>query len=92
MKLRVLDDASIAADSLIGDLIAANFAPVLNLDKLDVGDEAQHFDDMADDLVGGDRLNKLNLVVGLKVSHLVLDLPDDLKVVAAEHKLHVDVN
>lgn len=92
MQLGILDDASIAADSFIGDLIAANLAPVLDLDELDVGDKAQHFDNMADDLVSGDRLNKLNLIVGLKVSHLILDLPNDLEVVAAEHKLHVDVD
>ena len=92
MQLGILDDASIAADSLIGDLIATHLAPVLDLDELDVRDKAQHFDNMADDLVGGDRLNELNLIVGLKVGHLVLDLPNDLEVVAAEHNLHIDVN
>jgi len=92
LQLGILDDASIAADSLIGDLIATHLAPVLDLDELDVRDKAQHFDNMADDLVGGDRLNELNLIVGLKVGHLVLDLPNDLEVVAAEHNLHIDVN
>ena len=47
---------------------------------------------MTDDLVGGDCLDQLDLVVCLEVGHLVLDLTDDLEVGAAEHELSVDVD
>ena len=54
---RVLDHAAVAANLLIGDVCVAVLALVLNLDELDVCDEAQHLDDVADDLVGGDRFD-----------------------------------
>ena len=47
---------------------------------------------MSDDLVGRDCLDQLDLIVGLEISHLVLDLTDNLEVVAAEHELDVDVD
>ena len=67
-------------------------ALVLNLDELDVCDEAENFDDVADDLVSRNRFNQLNLILSLEVCHLVLDLPNDFEVVAAEHQLGVDVD
>ena len=39
-----------------------------------------------------DRLDKLDLVVGLEIGHLVSHLADDLEVRGAEHELHVDVD
>ena len=91
-ELWILDNAATATDCLVGDVLAAYLTLVLYLDKLDVGDEAEHLDDVSDDLVGGDCLNQLDLIVSLEIGHLVLDLPDDLEVVAAEHELHVDVD
>ena len=55
--MRVFDDASISANGLIADISATHLALVLNLDELDVGDEAEHFDDMANDLVSWDGLD-----------------------------------
>ena len=46
---------------------------VLDLDELDVSDEAQHLDNVTDDLVSEDCLDQLDLVVGLEVGYLVLD-------------------
>ena len=91
-QLRVLDDASISADSLIGDIRPADFALVLNLDELDVSDEAEHFDHMPDDLVSWNRLDQLDLIVSLEIGHLVSHLANDLEVGGAEHELHVDIN
>ena len=79
-ELRVLDYAAVPADSLVGDVGAADLALVLNLDELDVSDEAEHFDDVPDDLIRRDRLDKLYLVVGLEIGHLVSHLADDLEV------------
>ena len=79
-QLRVLNDASISADSLIGDIRPADFALVLNLDELDVSDEAEHLDHMSDDLISWNRLYQLDLIVGLEVGHLVSYLADDLEV------------
>lgn len=91
-ELRVLDDAAIPTDGLIANVGAAHFALVLNLNELDVSDEAEDFDHVPDDLVRGDRLDQLDLIVGLEVGHLVLHLPDDLEVGHAEHELHIDVD
>jgi len=44
------------------------------------------------DAVGGDGLDKGNLVVGLEVSNLLFYASNHLKVVDAELKLSVDVN
>ena len=88
----MFDNAAIAAHLLIGDVCMTVLALVLDLDELNVGDEAEHLDDVTDDLVGGDCLDQLDLVVGLEVGHLVLDLTDDLEVGAGEHQLRVDVD
>lgn len=56
-QVRVFDDASISANGLIADISATHLALVLNLDELDVGDEAEHFDDMANDLISWDGLD-----------------------------------
>ena len=90
--MRVLDDAPVPTNGLVRDVRAANFALVLNLDELDVGDEAKHFDNVPNNLVCWDRLDKLDLIVGLEIGHLVFNLADDLEVGGAEHELHVDVN
>ena len=79
-ELRVLDYAPVPANGLVRDVRAAYFALVLNLDKLDVSDEAEHFDHVPDDLVSRDRLDQLDLIVGLKIGHLVFHLADDLEV------------
>ena len=52
----IFDDAAIPANCLIADISATHLTLVLNLDELDVGDEAEHLDDMADDLVSRDGL------------------------------------
>lgn len=88
----MLDNAAIAAHLLIGDVCVTVLALVLDLDELDVSDEAKHLDDVTDDLVRGDSFDQLDLVVCLEVGHLVLDLTDDFEVGAGEHKLGVDVD
>ncbi len=47
---------------------------------------------MSDDLVCGDCLDELDLVLGLEICHLVFDLANDLEVVATEHQLDIDVD
>ena len=89
---RILDNAPVPADGLVGDIRVADLALVLDLDELDVSNEAKYFDYMSNDLVGWDCLDQLDLIVGLEVSHLISDLPNDLEVVATEHELHVDVD
>ena len=89
---RVLNDAPVPTDGLIGDIRVADFTFVLNLNELDVSDEPKHLDYVPDNLISRNRLDQLDLVVRLEVSHLVLDLTDDLEVAAAEHELDVDVN
>ena len=91
-ELRVLDDAPVPADGLIADIGAAHLALVLNLDELDVRDEAEHLDHVPDYLVRGDRLDQLDLVVRLKVGHLVAHLPNDAEIGATEHQLDVNVD
>ena len=88
----VFNNASISANGFIADISATHLALILNLDELDVSDEAKHFDNMADYLVSWDCLNQLNLVVCLKVSHLILHLANYFEVVTAEHQLDVDVD
>ena len=78
--MRVFDYASISANGFIANISATNLALVLNLDELDVGDEAEHFDHMSDYLVSWDRLDQLDLVVSLEIGHLVSHLADDLEV------------
>ena len=89
---RVFDDATVSTDCLVGDVRVAHFTLVLYLDELDIRDESQHFNHMSDDLVGWDCLNQLDLIIGLEISHLVFSLSNNLKVGAAEHELHVDVD
>ena len=91
-QLRVLDYAPVPANGLVGDVGAADFTLVLNLDELDIGDEAEHFDHMPDDLVSWNRLDQLDLIVSLEIGHLVPHLADNLEVGGTEHELHVDVN
>lgn len=91
-QLWVLDYAAIATDRFAGDVGSANLTLVLDLDELDVGDEAKHLDDVSDDLVRWNCLDQLDHVVRLEVSHLVLHLPNDFEVGAAEHQLDVDVD
>ena len=88
----IFDDAAITANCLIADISATHLTLVLNLDELDVGDEAEHLDDMADDLVSRDGLYELYLVVSLEIGHLILHLANYLEVVTTEHKLHIDVD
>lgn len=91
-QARVLDDTATTTHLLILNVKMAVLALVLNLDKLDVGDEAKDFDDVADDLISRDRLDQLNLVARLEISHLILYLPNDLEIGAAKHQLGVDVD
>jgi len=91
-EARVLDNAPTATNLFILNVKVAMLALVLNLDELDVCDEAENFDDVADDLVSRNRFNQLNLILSLEVCHLVLYLPNDFEVVAAEHQLGVDVD
>jgi len=89
---RVLDHATTATDLLIGDVSVAVLALVLDLDELDVCDEAKHLDHMPDDLIRRDRLNQLDLIISLEVCHLVLHLANYFEIGAAEHELGVDVD
>ena len=91
-ELGVLDDATVATDRFVGDIRAADFALVLYLDELDVCDEAEHLNHMSDDLIGRNGLDQLDLIVGLEVSHLVLNLANYLEVGHTEHQLDVDVD
>ena len=79
-QLWVLDYAPIPANGLVGNIRAAYFALVLDLDELDIGDKTEHFDHMPDDLVSWDRLDQLDLIVSLEIGHLVSHLADDLEV------------
>ena len=88
----IFDDASVSANGFIADISATHFALVLNLDELDVGNEAEHFNDMADNLVSWDGLNQLDLVVSLEISHLIFHLANYFEVVTAKHQLDVDVD
>ena len=56
-QIWVFDDASISANGFIANISATDLTLVLDLDELDVGDEAEHFDDMANDLVSWDGLD-----------------------------------
>jgi hypothetical protein len=47
---------------------------------------------MANDPVSRHRADQLDLVVGLEISHLVLNLTNYFKVVDREDQLHVDVD
>ena len=47
---------------------------------------------MANDLVSWNRLDQLDLIISLEVCHLILHLPYDLEIIAAEHQLHIYVN
>ena len=76
----MLNNAATTADLFVLNIKMAVLTLVLNLDELDVRDEAENFDNVAHDLVSRDRLDKLDLVVGLEVGHLVLDLTDNFKV------------
>ena len=91
-QLRVLDDTSISADSFIGDIGTANLTLILNLDELNICNESKHLYHMSNDLIGGNSLDQLDLIISLEICHLILDLPNDLKVVAAKHQLHIDVD
>ena len=91
-KVWVVDHTAITADGLTADVSSAVLALVLDFDELDVSDEAQDFDHMPDDLVSWDRFDQLDRVVGLEVSHLVLDSSNDFEIRGAEHQLHVDVD
>lgn len=88
----VFNNASISANCFIADISATHLALILNLDELDVSDETKHFDNMADYLVSWNCLNQLDLVVCLKISHLILHLANYFEVVTAEHQLDVDVD
>ena len=85
-------DASVSANGFIADISATHFALVLNLNELDVGNETEHFDNMADNLVSWDGLNQLDLVVSLEISHLIFHLANYFEVVTAKHQLDVDVD
>ena len=88
----VLYDTTTSADLLIGNVSLAHLTLILNLDELALSDKAKDLDDMADDLISWYRLNQLDLIVRLEISHLVLDLPNDLEVVDREHQLDIDVD
>ena len=89
---RITHNAAIPADGLIGELAAAHFTLVLDLDELDISNEAQHLDNVPHDLVRRNRLDQLYLILRLEIAHLVPYLPNHLEVVAAEHELHIDID
>ena len=47
---------------------------------------------MPDYLIRWNSLDQLDLIVRLKIGHLVLNLPNDLEVSDTEHELHIDVD
>ena len=69
VELRIIDEASTAADRFIVQITIAFVTLVVDLDELDLGYEAKYLDHMSHDLVSWDCLNQLDGVVCLEVSH-----------------------
>lgn len=54
------------------DVSATLVTLVLNLDKVGVNNKAKHFENVPNDLVGGNAANQRNSVSSLEVSHLLV--------------------
>lgn len=87
-----LDQAAIPTDLLVLHICAAHVTLELNLDKLRLHNEPQHFDDVPDDLVRRNCLNQTYRVLGLEVSDGVLDVADHAERVQTELQLGVDID
>ena len=80
-----MDDTPTSTNLFVRDVSLANLTLILNLDELALCDEAEDLDNVTDDLVCWYSLDQLDLIVCLEVSHLVLALTNDLKIVDGEH-------
>ena len=72
MQDGVLDDAARGAHLFIVDVTTTLVAFVLNFDEICINDKAEHFQDVAHDLVCGNRSNQHDCISRLEVSHLLV--------------------
>jgi len=86
------NEASISADFFVRNISAADITLQLNFYKLCLDNKPKHLDDVPNDLVGWDRLNQLNCIFCLEISHRVFDVPDNSEGSGTELQLGVYID
>ena len=94
IELRIVDEASTSADGLIGKVIVALVALVVDLNELNFSYEAKDFYNVAHNVISGYGLDELYGVVRLEVCHSghVLNLSNDFEILHVEDQLRVNVD
>ena len=94
VELGIVYKATTSANGFIVQVSVTFIALVVDLNELDLSDEAENFDHMPHNLVSWDGLYELYSVVSLEVCHRtgVFDLSNDSKVCYIEDKLDVDID
>lgn len=89
IKLWIFNDAAISANLLVLNVGLADIAAILDLDEVDVDDEAADFYHVPDDLIKWHLFQKHNAIICFEVIYFFFDSADQFQIRLAEMQLSV---